>query len=119
MGLSTNLVMNVSTHKVVQLPYILMTQLRSWQGALCEVVVFFNQCTCLPFVFQSPARLGSDGMVAVVPGHSLSLRFGKGFDKRASKLERGVSASGVGPSIGIEVRLAIPLTFNSQDLVII
>jgi len=44
-------------------------------------------------------------MVAVAPGQNLSLRFGKGIDKRASKLDRGSSASGMGPSIGIEVRL--------------
>ena len=48
--------------------------------------------------------MGSDGMVAITPGQSLSLRFAKGFDKRASKLERA-STSGAGPSIGIEVSL--------------
>ena len=44
-------------------------------------------------------------MVAVSPGQSLPLRFGKGLDKRSSRLDRGSSASGLGPSIGIEVRL--------------
>ena len=48
--------------------------------------------------------MGSDGMVAIAPGQSLSLRLAKGFDKRSSKLERA-STSGTGPSIDIEVSL--------------
>ena len=40
----------------------------------------------------------------IPPGQSLSLRFGKGLDKRGGRIDRGSSASGVGPSIGIEVR---------------
>lgn len=58
---------------------------------------------CGPFFPQSPAGLGADGMVVIPPGQSLSLRFGKGLDKRSSRIDRGSSASGVGPSIGIEV----------------
>ena len=44
-------------------------------------------------------------MVAIPPGQNLSLRFGKEVDKRSSRFERGSSVSGVGPSIGVEVRL--------------
>lgn len=53
--------------------------------------------------FQTPASADKDAMVAIPPGQSLSLRFGKGVDKRSSRFERGSSVSGVGPSIGVEV----------------
>ena len=73
--------------------------------------------TCVLFFPQSPAGLGADGMVVIPTGQSLSLRFGKGLDKRSSRIDRGSSASGVGPSIGIEVRLTflksrkLPISF--------
>ncbi|KAL9987728.1 hypothetical protein ACROYT_G002079 [Oculina patagonica] len=54
--------------------------------------------------FQVPSGADKDGMVVIPAGQSLSLRFGRGADKRSSRLERGSSASGVGPSIGIEVQ---------------
>ena len=48
--------------------------------------------------------IGDDGLIALPPGQSLSLRFAKGVDRKRSRYDRGSSSSGVGPSIGIEVR---------------
>ncbi|XP_022794312.1 vacuolar protein sorting-associated protein 13A-like [Stylophora pistillata] len=46
-----------------------------------------------------------DGMVTMLPGQSVSLRFAKGIHKRASRYERVNSTSGGGgPSIGVEVQ---------------
>ncbi|XP_066022142.1 intermembrane lipid transfer protein VPS13C isoform X9 [Pocillopora verrucosa] len=46
-----------------------------------------------------------DGMVTMLPGQSLSLRFAKGIHKRTSRYERANSTSGGGgPSIGVEVQ---------------
>ncbi|XP_068741113.1 intermembrane lipid transfer protein VPS13A-like [Montipora capricornis] len=54
--------------------------------------------------FESPASAGSDGMVAIAHGQSLSLRLGKRFDRRVSRFERGGSISGSGLTVGIEVQ---------------
>ena len=54
-------------------------------------------------------------MIAILPGQSLSLRFRKGVDGKSSRFERGSSVSGVGPSIGVEVRLVVQWNISSVD----